>query len=65
MDFGGGFLINDNLADPGTGGEAFASFLQGISDGGSITSVNPNIIYNRQIYRSMLLTISKSLRVSP
>jgi hypothetical protein len=50
MDFGSNFLINDNLADPGTGGEAFASFLQGISDGGSITSVTPNIIYNRQIY---------------
>jgi Carboxypeptidase regulatory-like domain/TonB dependent receptor len=50
MDFGGDFLINDNLADPGTGGEAFASFMQGISDGGSITSVTPNIIYNRQIY---------------
>jgi hypothetical protein len=50
MDFGGNFLINDNLADPGTGGEAFASFIQGISDGGSITSVTPNIIYNRQIY---------------
>jgi hypothetical protein len=50
MDFGGGFLINDNLADPGTGGEAFASFMQGISDGGSITSVTPNIDYRRQIY---------------
>ena len=50
MDFGGGFLINDNPAAPGTGGEAFASFLQGVSDGGSITSVTPNIIYNRQIY---------------
>jgi hypothetical protein len=50
MDFGGGFLINDNLADPGTGGEAFATFMQGISDGGSITSVNPNIDYRRQIY---------------
>ena len=50
MDFGGNFLINDNLADPGTGGEAFATFMQGISDGGSITSVTPNIIYNRQIY---------------
>ncbi|MGA7292590.1 MAG: TonB-dependent receptor [Terriglobales bacterium] len=50
MDFGGGFLINDNLADPGTGGEAFATFMQGISDGGSITSVTPNVIYNRQIY---------------
>ena len=50
MDFGGGFLINDNLADPGFGGEAFATFMQGIPDGGSITSVTPNIIYNRQIY---------------
>jgi carboxypeptidase family protein/TonB-dependent receptor-like protein len=50
IDFGGNFLINDNLADPGTGGEAFASFLQGISDGGSITSFTPNVIYNRQIY---------------
>ena len=50
MDFGGNFLINDNLADPGTGGEAFASFLQGIPDGGNITSVTPNVIYNRQIY---------------
>ncbi len=50
IDFGGNFLINDNPADPGTGGEAFASFMQGISDGGSITSVTPNIIYNRQIY---------------
>jgi hypothetical protein len=50
MDFGGNFIINDNPADPGSGGEAFASFLQGISDGGSITSVTPNVIYNRQIY---------------
>jgi len=50
MDFGGNFLINDNLASPGSGGEAFATFMQGISDGGSITSLNPNIVYNRQIY---------------
>ena len=50
MDFGGGFLINDNYADPGTGGEAFASFMQGIPDGGAITSVLPNIDYRRQIY---------------
>ncbi len=55
MDFGGGFLINDNLAAPGTGGEAFASFLQGISDGGSITSVTPNIDYRRQIYSAYAL----------
>jgi hypothetical protein len=50
MDFGGGFLINDNYGDPGTGGEAFATFMQGIPDGGSITSVTPNIDYRRQIY---------------
>jgi hypothetical protein len=50
MDFGSNFVINDNLADPGTGGEAFASFMQGISDGGSITSVTPNLDYRRQIY---------------
>ncbi len=50
MDFGGNFVINDNPAAPGTGGEAFASFLQGISDGGSITSVTPNVDYHRQIY---------------
>ncbi len=50
MDFGGNFLINDNLAAPGTGGEAFASFMQGIPDDGSITSVTPNVDYRRQIY---------------
>jgi len=50
MDFGGGSLINDNYGAPATGGEAFASFMQGISDGGSITSVTPNIDYRRQIY---------------
>jgi len=55
MDFGGGFLINDNLAAPGTGGEAFASFLQGIPDSGSITSVTPNIDYRRQIYSAYAL----------
>jgi len=55
MDFGGGFVINDNPAAPGTGGEAFASFMQGISDGGSITSLTPNVIYNRQIYAGYAL----------
>jgi hypothetical protein len=50
MDFGGVFLINDNLAAPGTGGEAFASFMQGIPDDGTITSVTPNVDYRRQIY---------------
>jgi hypothetical protein len=50
IDFGGGALINDNYGAPATGGEAFASFMQGISDGGSITSVTPDIDYRRQIY---------------
>jgi hypothetical protein len=50
IDFGSNFVINDNLASPGSGGEAFASFMQGISDGGSINSVTPNIDYRRQIY---------------
>ncbi len=50
MDFGQNFIINDNPGAPGTGGEAFASFLQGIPDGGSITSVTPNVDYRRQIY---------------
>lgn len=62
MDFGGGFLLNDNLADPGTGGEAFATFLQGISDGGSITSFLPNIDYRRQIYAVYALD---DFRVTP
>jgi hypothetical protein len=50
MDFGGNFIINDNPAAIGTGGEAFASFMQGISDGGSINSLTPNVDYRRQIY---------------
>ncbi len=50
MDFGSNFLINDNPASPGSGGEAFATFMQGIPDGGSITSVTPNVKYRRQIY---------------
>jgi len=62
MDFGGGFLIDDNLASPGSGGEAFATFMQGISDGGSITSVTPNIVYNRQIYAVYALD---DFKVSP
>src|SRR4029077_1423464 len=39
----------DNPAAPGSGGEAIATFLLGIPDGGSITSLN-NVVYNRQIY---------------
>ncbi|MGA2981379.1 MAG: TonB-dependent receptor [Terriglobales bacterium] len=71
MDFGGNFLINDNPAAPGTGGEAFASFLQGIPDGGEITSVTPNVDYRRQIYAiyalddfkvTPLLTLNLGLR---
>ncbi len=62
LDFGGNFVINDNLAAPGTGGEAFASFLQGITDGGSITSVTPNIDYRRQIYAIYALD---DFRVTP
>jgi hypothetical protein len=47
MSFGNDFT--DNPAAPGSGGEAIATFLLGVPDGGNITSVN-NIIYNRQIY---------------
>jgi hypothetical protein len=49
MSFGSDFT--DNPAAPGEGGgEAIATFLLGIPDGGTITSVNPNIDYRRQIY---------------
>ncbi|MGO9404506.1 MAG: TonB-dependent receptor domain-containing protein [Terriglobales bacterium] len=47
MSFGSDFT--DNPAAPGFGGEAVATFLLGIPDGGEITSLN-NIVYNRQIY---------------
>lgn len=46
-DFGTGFT--DNPASPGTGGNGFASFLLGISDGGSIVNLH-NVDYRRQIY---------------
>ena len=43
--------FTDNPAAPGQGGgEAIATFLLGIPDGGTITSVTPNIDYRRQIY---------------
>jgi len=45
--FGSDFT--DNPAAPTTGGEAFATFLLGLSDGGTITSVH-NVDYHRQIY---------------
>ena len=49
MSFGSDFT--DNPAGPGqNSGESIATFLLGIPDGGSITSVNPNIDYRRQIY---------------
>src|SRR5208282_4984142 len=62
MDFGGNFVINDNPGAPGTGGEAFASFIQGIPDGGTITSVTPNVDYRRQIYAIYALD---DLKITP
>jgi Carboxypeptidase regulatory-like domain/TonB dependent receptor len=47
MSFGSDFT--DNPASPGSGGEAIATFLLGIPDGGDITSLN-NVDYRRQIY---------------
>src|SRR6266404_538915 len=47
MSFGNDFT--DNPASPGSGGEAIATFLLGIPDGGSITSLH-NVDYRRQIY---------------
>ncbi|MGA9528287.1 MAG: TonB-dependent receptor [Terriglobales bacterium] len=54
MSFGSDFT--DNPAGPGEGdGDAFATFLLGIPDGGTITSVTPNVVYNRQIYAAYAL----------
>ena len=47
MSFGSDFT--DNPAAPGTGGEAIATFLLGVPDGGQITSLH-NVDYRRQIY---------------
>ena len=47
MDFA--TVFTDNPASPGSGGSSFASFLLGIPDSGSITSLH-NIDYRRQIY---------------
>jgi hypothetical protein len=41
--------FTDNPAAPTTGGEAFATFLLGVPDGGSITNTH-NVDYHRQIY---------------
>src|SRR5208283_3485067 len=48
---------NDFTDNPGaiaTGGDAFATFLLGIPDGGSITAIN-NVVYHRQIYAGYAL----------
>ncbi|MBV9574916.1 MAG: TonB-dependent receptor, partial [Acidobacteriales bacterium] len=47
MTFGSDFT--DNPAAPGTGGEAFATFLLGIPDGGTINNLH-NVDYRRQVY---------------
>jgi hypothetical protein len=68
VDFGTAFT--DNPAAPGTGGDGFASFLLGISDGGSIVNLH-NVQYSRQIYAGFVqddfkassrLTINMGLR---
>ena len=67
-DFSSGFT--DNPAAPGSGGYGFASFLLGISDGGSIVNLH-NVDYRRQIYagfvqddfkKSERLTLNLGLR---
>lgn len=67
-DFSTGFT--DNPAAPGSGGYGFASFLLGISDGGSIVNLH-NVDYRRQIYagfvqddfkKSERLTLNLGLR---
>jgi hypothetical protein len=50
-DFSAGFT--DNPAAPGTGGYGFASFLLGISDGGSIVNLH-NVDYHREIYAGFI-----------
>ncbi|MGB6384110.1 MAG: TonB-dependent receptor [Terriglobales bacterium] len=61
MSFGSDF--SDNPAGPGQGdGESIATFLLGIPDGGTITSVTPNIDYRRQIYAVYALD---DFKVSP
>lgn len=52
LTFGSDFT--DNPAAPGTGGDAFATFLLGVPDSGEITGIN-NIIYKRQIYAAYAL----------
>lgn len=47
LDFG--TTLTDNPAAPGTGGSGFASFLAGLTDGGSINNLH-NVDYFRPIY---------------
>jgi Carboxypeptidase regulatory-like domain/TonB dependent receptor len=47
LDFGSGFT--DNPAALGSGGSGYASFLVGLSDGGSINNLH-NIDYHRPVY---------------
>jgi hypothetical protein len=47
--FGSDFTDNPGTATGGTGGDAFATFLLGIPDGGNISDIN-NVVYHRQIY---------------
>jgi hypothetical protein len=67
-DFSAGFT--DNPASPGSGGYGFASFLLGLTDGGSIVNLH-NVDYRRQIYagfvqddfkKSSRLTLNLGLR---
>jgi hypothetical protein len=48
-EMGFGTEFTDNPASPGTGGNAYATFLLGIPDFGDITSLH-NVDYRRQIY---------------
>ena len=49
LSFGSDFTDNPGNPMAGTGGAAFATFLLGIPDGGSITNLH-NVDYRRQIY---------------
>ena len=57
MSFGSDFT--DNPASPGSGGESIATFLLGIPDGGSITSLPTTSSITGGYMRSMLSTTSK------
>jgi hypothetical protein len=59
MDFSSGFT--DNPAAPTTGGEAFATFLLGVPDAGSLTNMH-DVAYTRQNYGFF---VQDDIRVSP